>query len=73
MGQKILKSPCQKNSWNEINQLHIWTRKKFKTAKNAISREKFIDLFDFTSFFGMDFLKFSGPLCGQNLEIIFQS
>ena len=22
-----------------------------------------IDLFDFTSFFGLDFLKFSGPLC----------
>ena len=49
---------------------------KFRTAKNAISRNfinthgKYlkkifceIDLFDFTSFFGLDFFKFSGPLC----------
>ena len=27
-----------------------------------------IDLFDFTSFFGLDFLKFSGPLWGANKE-----
>ena len=30
--------------------------KKFNTAKNAISREKKIDLFDFTSFFAWTFL-----------------
>ena len=32
--------------------------KKFKTAKNAISRRKKIDLFDFTSFFAWTFLNF---------------
>ena len=59
-GQKIKKSPDQKNLWNQINQFHenffltkfyflqfqkwpkinFWTGKKFKTAKNAISRKK---------------------------------
>ena len=39
---------------------HIWNWKKngFWSKKN---RE--IDLFNFTSIFGLDFLKFSGPLC----------
>ena len=38
--------------------------KKFKTAKNAISRKKnfFFNLFDFTSFLP-DSFKFSGPIC----------
>ena len=37
----------------------------FEIAKNGIWSEKFreIDLLDFTSFFGLDFFKFSGPLC----------
>ena len=37
----------------------------FEIAKNGICSNKFfveIDLFDFTSFFGLDFFKFSGPL-----------
>jgi len=34
--------------WPKINFL---TGKKLKTAKNAISRNKFFDLFDFTSLF----------------------
>ena len=34
---------------------------KMKNAKNVISRKKFFDLFDFTSFL-LDFFKFSGPL-----------
>ena len=29
-----------------------------------------IDLFDFTSFFGLDFLKFSGPLCNVSNYMI---
>ena len=29
-----------------------------------------IDLFDFTSFFGLDFFKISGLLCDQKLMII---
>ena len=28
-----------------------------------------IDLFDFTKFFGMDFFKFSGPLCTESSTI----
>ena len=54
--QKFNFSQFQK--WPKNN---IWTGKKFKSAKNAISRKK-IDLFNFTSFFGLDFSKFSGPL-----------
>ena len=38
-------------NWPKIN---FWTGKKFKTAKNAISRKK-IDLFDFMSFFAWIF------------------
>ena len=37
----------QFQKWSKIN---LWTGKKFKTARNAISRKK-KDLFDFTSFF----------------------
>ena len=48
----------QFQNWPKIN---FWTGKKFKTAKNAISHKK-IDLFDFMSFFGLDFFKFSGLL-----------
>ena len=53
--------------WPKIN---FWTRKKFKTAKNAISRKTFFDLFDFTSFFWMDFFKFSGPLCNMKSSVL---
>ena len=31
--------------------INFCTGKKFKTAKNVISRKKFFDLFDFTNFF----------------------
>ena len=41
--------------------------KKFKTAGNA---KKNFDLFDFTSFFCLDFFKFSGPLCPSQLHPI---
>ena len=36
---------------------------------DIIQKRKFreIDLFDFMSFFGLDFLKFSGRLCYNNL------
>ena len=34
--------------------------------------EKKNDLFDFTSFFCLDFLKFSGLLCDYNLAIIYK-
>ena len=44
----------QFQKWPKIN---FWTGKKFKTAKNAISR-KFFDLFDFTSFLPGLFLIF---------------
>ena len=37
----------------------------FPFSESIIFMEKFreIDLFDFTSFLGLDFTKFSGPLC----------
>ena len=37
--------------------INFWTGKKFKTARNAISRKK-IDLFDFTSLFAWTFVNF---------------
>ena len=58
--------------------------KKFKTAKNAISRKKNfflnifhhcfckIDLFDFTTLFAWTFFKFSGPLRCHVLKIVGQ-
>ena len=45
----------QFQKWPKIN---FWTGKKFETAKNAISRKNFFDLFDFTSFFAWTFLYF---------------
>ena len=73
--QKIKKSPGQKNSWNfTLTKIHFlpfqtwpkinfWTGKKFKTAKNAISRKKkFWFSIWFHEFFGLDFFKFSGLL-----------
>ena len=45
----------QFQKWPEIN---FGTGKKFKNVKNAISRKKFFDLFDFTSFFAWTFLNF---------------
>ena len=45
--------------------------KKFKTSKNAISRNYFFDLFDFTSFFCLEFFKFSGPLFGIEPTVLF--
>ena len=39
----------------------------FKLQKMEFGQKNFreIDLFDFTSFFGLDFLNFSGPLCSR--------
>ena len=45
----------QFQKWANIN---FCTGKKFKIAKNAISRKKFFDLFDFTIFFAWTFLIF---------------
>ena len=45
----------QFQKWPKIN---FWTGEKLKTATNAISRKKFFDLFDFTSFFAWTFLNF---------------
>ena len=71
VGQKIWKSPGQKNSWNQVNQFHelffFWPNsifcnfksgqksifelgKCFKTAKNAISRNFFCNIW-FHGFF----------------------
>ena len=47
-----------KNSQKAI----FWTGKKFKTSKNAVSRNKSWGLFDCTSFFAWTCFKFSGPL-----------
>ena len=43
----------------------------FEIAKNGIWSKKFreIDLFDLTSFFGLDFFKFSGLLLCNNTEL----
>ena len=45
----------QFQKWPKIN---FWTKKKFKTVKNAISRILFLDLFDLTSFFAWTFFNF---------------
>ena len=39
--------------------------KKWNLVKKNFLRE--IDLFDFMSFFGLDFFKFSGPLCSYKV------
>ena len=58
----------QFQKWPKIN---FWTGKKFKTARNAISREKNC-LFWFHEFFCQDFFKFSGPLwCGLLSTLIY--
>ena len=62
---KIHFLPFQK--WPKIN---IWTGKKFKTAKYAISRKKFFDNIWFHEFFWLDFFKFSGPLCSSQQEFL---
>ena len=49
----------QFQKWPKIN---FWTGKKFKTAKNAVSRNNFWIIFWFHKFFSLDFFKFSGPL-----------
>ena len=51
----------QFQNWQKIN---FCTGKKFKTTKNAISRKKNY-LFDFTSFFGLDFFLIFWPTVGQ--------
>ena len=51
--QENLKKSRPKNSWNQISENGKYPTKKIRE----------IDLFHFTSFFGLDFLKFSGPPC----------
>ena len=71
-GRKILKRPGKKNlvksnwqfsTFSPVQKWifgHFWNCKKWNFAKkNSVE----IDLIDFTSFFGQDFLKFSSPLC----------
>ena len=70
LGQKKLvksnKSISRKNFWIKFHflqfqkwpNINFWTGKKFNTAKNAISRKKIVDLFDFTSSFAWTFLNF---------------
>ena len=47
--------------------------KKLVKSKNCqkcnFTKKKLFDLFDFTSFFCLDFFKFSGPLCSNNVKI----
>ena len=43
---------------------HFWNYKKKRILVKSFFRA--IDLFDFTSFFGLDFFKFSGPLFHKN-------
>ena len=67
-----------KNSWSQINQfheIHFWPNSIFCNFKISIFElrkslelpkmqfQEKNDLFDFTSFFGLDFFKFSGPRC----------
>ena len=80
--QKILKSPGKKTnqnffSWNCI----FWSFKLFPSSKMdfwpflKLQKMEFgkkiceINLFDFTRFFGLDFFKFSGPLCIPQLDV----
>ena len=53
--------PFQK--WPKIS---FWTRKKFKTAKNTISRKNFLIYLISRLFFCLDLFKFSGPLCNTH-------
>ena len=43
-----------------------------KLQKMEFGQKKFreIDLFDFTSFFGLDFFKFSGPMCYVGIALL---
>ena len=57
--ENLKKSRPKKNSWNQINQFHksffgqinFWTGKKFKPAKNEISRKLFLNIFHMTLHF----------------------
>ena len=44
---------------------HFWNCKKWNLVKNIFYEN---DLFDFTSFFGQDFFKYSGPLWAYQLN-----
>ena len=52
-------SPLQKLIFD-----HFCNSKKWNLVKKNFFCE--IDLFDFMSIFGMDFFKFSGPLCDKS-------
>ena len=40
----------------------------FIFMENIIKKNREIDLFDFTNFLGLKFLKFSGPLCAGSAK-----
>ena len=47
----------------------FWTFLKWQKMEFGQINFRAIDLFDFMSFFGQDFLNFSGPLCPNTLYI----
>ena len=49
---------------------HFWNCKKWNLVKKFF-RE--IELFNFTSFFGLDFFKFSGTLCNAKIPLKYLS
>ena len=57
----------QFQKWPKIN---FWTGKKFKTARNAISRNFLFLFYLISRVFFLDFYKFSGPLCFQRHVLI---
>ena len=80
MGQQIKKVQAKK-----LVKLHFYSLKFFpsskidfwpflKLQKMEFGQKKFreIDLLDFTSFFGLDFFKFSGPLCVSDWKLILE-
>ena len=80
--RKLKKSPCQKNSWNQINQFHeilFWPKSIFCNFKNdqksifELGNSLKLPEMQFHEFFCLDFFKFSGPLCkeekNQNIKL----
>ena len=83
--RKIKKSPGQKNSWNQINQLHensifcnfknsqksiFELGKSLKLPKIQCHKKFFIFLFDFTSFFAWTFLNFLAYYASKFLNFL---
>ena len=74
-----LKKVHAKKPWNCIfgsfklfpsSKIDFWSFLKLQNVELAQKNFREIDLFDFTSFFGLDFFKFSGPLCVYKLLYI---